>query len=170
MLIPISRNIYFLATNNGRTYAQRLAETQFRAIKGRTDAAREIANRFEGPAEKPQQVEVVHGSDPLKVSQSGQIPTFSYLFLRLPPGHSRAGASAFWSECAETRSDCSSSAFIHRLFAPKISWNVLCSPRVRGKCASNGSSISRNGPSPRIWGIVTFYPPFPSPNELHRKL
>jgi len=58
----------FPRDKNGRTYAQRLAEAQFRAaVKGKTDAAREIANRIEGPAEKPQQVEVVPGSDPLKV-------------------------------------------------------------------------------------------------------
>jgi len=58
----------FPGDKHGRTYAQRLAEAQFRAaVKGKTDAAREIANRIEGPAEKPQQVEVVPGSDPLKV-------------------------------------------------------------------------------------------------------
>src|SRR5215469_15393528 len=42
----------FPGDKHGRTYAQRLAEAQFRAaIKGRTEAAREIANRIEGPAE-----------------------------------------------------------------------------------------------------------------------
>ena len=57
----------FPGDKHGRTYAQRLAEAQFRAaIKGRTDAAREIANRIEGPAEKPQ-VEIVPGADPLRV-------------------------------------------------------------------------------------------------------
>ena len=50
-----------------RTYAQRLAEAQFRAaIRGKTDAAREIANRIEGPAEKPQ-VEIIPGTAPLQV-------------------------------------------------------------------------------------------------------
>jgi len=58
----------FPGDKHGRTYAQRLAEAQFRAaVRGKTDAAREIANRIEGPAEKTQQVEVVPGSDPLKV-------------------------------------------------------------------------------------------------------
>ena len=58
----------FPGDKHGRTYAQRLAEAQFRAaVKGKTDAVREVANRIEGPAEKPQQVEVVPGSDPLKV-------------------------------------------------------------------------------------------------------
>ena len=52
---------------HGRTYVQLLALAQYHAaIKGKTDAAREIANRIEGPAEKPQQVEVV-SNDPLKV-------------------------------------------------------------------------------------------------------
>src|SRR5215469_8992789 len=58
----------FPGDKHGRTYAQRLAEAQFRAaVKGKTDAAREIANRIEGPAGKAQQIEVVPGSDPLKV-------------------------------------------------------------------------------------------------------
>jgi len=57
----------FPGDKHGRTYAQRLAEAQFRAaIRGWTDAGREIANRIEGPGEKPQQVGVP-GSDPLKV-------------------------------------------------------------------------------------------------------
>ena len=57
----------FPGDKHGRTYAQRLAEAQFRAaINGRTEAAREIANRIEGPAEKPQ-VEIVPGADPLRV-------------------------------------------------------------------------------------------------------
>jgi len=57
----------FPGDKHGRTYAHRLAEAQFRAaIKGRTEAAREIANRIEGPAEKPQ-VEIVPGADPLRV-------------------------------------------------------------------------------------------------------
>src|SRR5215469_7040614 len=58
----------FPGDKHGRTYAQRLAEAQFRAaVKGKTDAAREIANRIDGPAEKPQHVELVRGSEPLKV-------------------------------------------------------------------------------------------------------
>ena len=52
---------------HGRTYVQLLALAQYHAaVKGKTDAAREIANRIEGPAEKPQQVEIV-SNDPLKV-------------------------------------------------------------------------------------------------------
>ena len=50
-----------------RTYAELLAQAQFHAaIKGKTEAAKEIANRIEGPAEK-QQVEIIQGSEPLKV-------------------------------------------------------------------------------------------------------
>lgn len=51
----------------GRTYAQVLAEAQFRAaIKGKTEAAREIANRIEGKVERAQRVEIV-SNDPFEV-------------------------------------------------------------------------------------------------------
>jgi hypothetical protein len=51
-----------------RTYAQLVALAQFNAaIKGkRTEAAREIANRIEGPAEKPQ-IELIPGNDPIRL-------------------------------------------------------------------------------------------------------